>query len=241
MPQALKLLATSFTKDVFFATVPPMAARHVLPKLPGNSPFTSAIVERQVIFIHVPKAAGSSVKTALYGNSAGGHRRIAEFYAYDPDRAAAFFKFGFVRNPWSRLLSAYSYLTQGKGTSGRDRRFTRDFLSGHDNFASFVEALEEPRYRRVIQSYDHFRPQVHWLCRPRRRQHAMDFLGRFETLATDLTELEALLSLKLQSGEHLRSSNHEDYREAYSIRTRSIVEDVYARDIAVFGYRFASA
>lgn len=238
MSQKLKLLAKTFAKDAFYATIPVGLSQYVLPLAPSPSPFTPRILERQVIFIHVPKAAGTSIKTALYGAGGGGHRRIVEYFGHDPVRARIFFKFGFVRNPWSRLLSAYSYLIQKERTTGRDRHFADTFLADKDDFTAFVQALDDPRYRRLIQCYDHFQPQTYWVCRPGEQQHSLDFLGRFETLASDLVELNDTFALGMDTGPHLRGSEHGDYRDAYTGRTRRIVEEVYARDIAAFEYEF---
>lgn len=238
MSHALKLLAKTYAKNTFYAAIPTQVSRHLLPILPGQSPFTPRILQRRAIFIHVPKAAGTSVKISLYGAEEGGHRRIAEYFGYDPALARSFFKFGFVRNPWARLLSAYSYLLQGTGTTSRDRRFTTAFLADKGDFTAFVKALEDKRYRRIVQCYDHFQPQVYWVCEPGKQRHALDFLGRYESLASDLAELNERFSLGLETGPRLRGSVHGDYRDAYIGTTRSIVEDIYSRDIVAFGYRF---
>ncbi len=117
-------------KDLFYDLAPPVLSNLLLPRLlPGASPFKPGILETGVIFIHVPKAAGSSIKTEIYGKPQFGHRRIAEFYAYDRARTAAFFKFAFVRNPWDRMLSAFTYLRQDKGNSGRDRQIVADLYA----------------------------------------------------------------------------------------------------------------
>lgn len=236
--QTLKLISKTFAKDTFYATVPTRLACHMLPVLPGRSPFTPRVLKKQVIFIHVPKAAGTSIKTKLYGKIEGGHRRIVEYYGYDPVRTRAFFKFGFVRNPWSRLLSAYSYLTQKKQSTSRDQKFTDAFLSDKRDFTDFVKALEDVRYRRIVQCYDHFQLQAYWICRPGEHKHSLNFLGRFETLSADIEELNEKKSLDLQVGPPMRKSSHGDYRDSYTDKTRRIVEDVYAKDILIFGYSF---
>ena len=213
-------------KDWAYDHVPlGLVGRIVSVVAPGSSPFEAEIVRRNAIFVHVPKAAGTSIKTELYGRPQYGHRRIAEFYAYDPDRAARYFKFGFVRNPWDRLLSAHSYLMSGKGTSGRDNLFAKTFLKPVGTFEEFVLRLETPAYRQAIMSYDHFRSQAWWVCLPGDSEHALDLLGRFEAM-----EASALV--------RSRSSQHSDYRDAYSERMKSIVRDVYQADIALFDYRF---
>lgn len=65
--------------------------------------------------VHVPKAGGTSVSTAVYG------RNVSQHYAYsdlasDPE-IAALPSFSVVRNPYWRFLSAYNYLRAGGQTA----------------------------------------------------------------------------------------------------------------------------
>jgi hypothetical protein len=229
-------------KDFAYDRLPLPLVGAVLRRTAGeSSPFIPAVEKAQAIFIHVPKAAGSSIKTKLYGQPQGGHRRISEYYAFDPVRAAAFFKFAFVRNPWDRLVSAYAYLTEGletRSTSGRDRRFAETTLLHAGDFTAFVLALENRRYRRQVMEYDHFRTQSDWVCLPGQREHAMDFVGRFERMEEGMEEVCVHLGLPQVALTRERTSTHAPYREAYTGRTRTIAAEVYAEDAARFGYAF---
>ncbi|WP_158272382.1 sulfotransferase family 2 domain-containing protein [Rhodovulum kholense] len=209
-----------------------------MPAMPSASPFIPAILEARLIFVHVPKVAGTSVKTEFYGKPGGGHRRIIEFAAHDPERTDAFFKFSFVRNPWDRLLSAHAYLTDGSKATGRDRRFANEVLALHPGFENFVLALEDPGFRRRVMAYDHFRTQAYWLCMPGARDHAMDFLGRFERFDEDMEALRHRLDRASRPAGRTRPSKHPPYRDAYSVRMRDIAGDIYARDVTLFGYAF---
>lgn len=88
--------------------------------------------------MHVPKAAGISVATTLYGNMAGSHTPLSRdelvFSRRDFER---YFKFTFVRNPWDRLYSAYTFLKNG-GRNQSDEAWTRSNLGGFSDFESFV-------------------------------------------------------------------------------------------------------
>ena len=75
--------------------------------------------KHKCIFIHVPKAAGSSVETSEIfedqriktGEYVGGHTTALEYRETYPGKFKNYFKFAFVRNPYSRLVSAFSYLS----------------------------------------------------------------------------------------------------------------------------------
>jgi hypothetical protein len=227
------------TKDMIYHTLPMGLLQQVLPRFAAaKSPFLPQIVAQGVIFIHVPKAAGSSLKTELYGKPLGGHRRIAEYVAYDGLRTQSFFKCSFVRNPWDRLLSAYSYLKNRTATSHRDRKFAETYLDQTADVNDFVLALGNRQYRNSVMLYDLFRPQCHWICMPGETRHAMDFIGRFETMHDDLVIMREKLGLQQQPLVQTRKSLHQPYQEVYIDRTRQIVGDIYAQDIELLGYSF---
>jgi hypothetical protein len=226
-------------KNLFFRIVPPSFVKMIRGKggtIP--SPFEEGILRNQAIFIHVPKAAGSSIIIQLYGKSMYGHRRIGEFYADDPEKAAAFFKFSFVRNPWDRMLSAFSYLHQENGSTVYDRDFSRKFLKPHADFNAFMLALEDLDYRAAVMKYIHFRPQARWICLPGEKTHAMDFLGRFETMEQDLAIVRERLGREAKPLAQVRPSKHLPYRDAYTDKTRRLIEEIYAEDIALLNYAF---
>jgi hypothetical protein len=204
----------------------------------GRSPFAPEILKAEAIFIHIPKTAGSSVKTALYGAPKFGHIPISAFYKHDPARAAAFFKFCFVRNPWDRFASAHAYLTQKQGTSSADDHFTDRHLSRFGDFADFVRALEDETAAAPIMRYVHFRPQSWFVRLDGVEGHAMDFVGRYERLGEDMATVRARLSLPEGPMTRVRPSKRGDYRTLYDERTQAIVGRLYAEDVALFDYEF---
>ena len=65
----------------------------------------------------------------------------------------------------------------------------------------------------------------------------MDEIGHFETLAEDFNRISAKLGLAV-SLPHRNQSSNKDYRDYYNARTRTIIEEAFARDIELFGYRY---
>ncbi|MBL3594272.1 sulfotransferase family 2 domain-containing protein [Rhodovulum sulfidophilum] len=205
---------------------------------PHADPWQPQVLDCRAIFIHVPKTAGSTIKAELYGKPMEGHRRISEFQDFDPKRTAETFKFCFVRNPWDRALSAFSYLKQGKGVSRVDREFTAVHLDEIDNFAAFLAALERPAYRREVMRFIHFRPQIWWTRLPGAAGHSMDFVGRFERVEADMQIVRDRLGLPEQPLGNARSSSHGRYTEAYNSAERDLIAELYAEDVRIFGYAF---
>jgi hypothetical protein len=194
------------------------------------------------LFTHVPKTAGKSVLAAFglpmlgadYDGSLVhieqpyGHRALKE---YAGTVAFGYFKFAFVRNPWDRLVSAFSYLNAG-GCNSFDADFRAKNLERYNgDFLRFVDDLE-----RLI-AHQHFRPQSHWVCNDN-GQLLVDFVGRFESMETDFGHVAERLGLARTNLPELNSSVHAAYTTYYDFARRDRVASLYEEDIVRFGYDF---
>jgi len=196
--------------------------------------------ELKCIFVHVPKVAGVSICRSLFGNLAGGHLTIALYrIVFSKDEFDGYFKFAFVRNPWDRLLSAYTFLAQG-GMNRSDRAWAEENLTRYGDFEEFVSRWVS---RDTVETSLHFLPQHRFLCLPFSRTVAVNFVGSYENLDRDFAYVRERLGLS--SGVGLPHHNktpapaaRSDYRDHYTAATRRIVEDVYREDIELFGYSF---
>ena len=192
--------------------------------------------DNRCIFVHIPKAAGISVGTGLFGGATGNHLSVLEYQMiFNEGDFEQFFKFTFVRNPWDRAVSAYFFLKKGGRNQG-DLLWSQHHLSEYRDFDAFVKGwLTEKN----VHSGRHFRPQYSYLCLPGKSDPVVDFIGRYETLGTDYEIIRA----KLGVGTALNSINvtegkQKDYRDYYSDETKEIVANVYRKDIELFGYDF---
>ena len=68
----------------------------------------------------------------------------------------------------------------------------------------------------------------------------VDYIGRFERLQADFAAAAARLGLQGVAIPHINRSIHPSYTQYYSGELRDFVGEMYARDIAAFGYRFES-
>ncbi len=202
------------------------------PDTPSLKPF----IEHKCVFIHVPKAAGISVGTGLFGHVTGFHRSIAGYQTILSQREfETFFKFTFVRNPWDRLVSAYFFLKQG-GIGHADRRWAAQHLTPYQSFDAFVRVWVD---RENVRSWVHFRPQHLYLCLPGERAPAVDFIGFYENLADDYETIRSRLAIGLPLKQsNVTHSKGRDYRAYYTKETKDIVADAYREDIELFGYDF---
>lgn len=188
--------------------------------------------EREVIFVHITKSAGTSVALSLFG-ALPYHYTAWQYRVIFGNRLFnRYFKFTFVRNPWDRLYSAYNYLKNG-GWDENDRQWANERWAGIANFDQFVLEWLTPER---LNSHLHLRPQ-HYFLLDSSDNVLVDYLGYFETINDDFDSI----AKKVNPGAtlaHTNASPRGSYREAYNQQTKEKVAELYQRDIALFGYRF---
>jgi hypothetical protein len=212
-----------------------LALRSRIADLRGRGVYSQFADQSKCIFIHIPKAAGTSVALTLFGQPSR-HVSWTEYYQASPRKFRKYFKFSFVRNPWDRLVSSYFFLKSG-GMNGTDANWAGTVLKPYDDFGSFIRGWLTSEN---VASGVHFRPQHEFICAPDGKM-MMDFLGRMENLDYDFAQVARRLGCK----ETLKKVNVGDqqrhYSSFYDADTREIVRRVYERDIDFFGYRFEAA
>lgn len=197
----------------------------------------SGFLQTDSLFVHIPKAAGTSVTHSLYGNRAAGHIAMRNFQEFiRPSALARMYTFTFVRNPWDRIFSAYTFLKAG-GWPEWDADYVGQFLNSCDSFEQFVmEILPRSDARRHI----HFHTMSSFMTGLEGEWYPFDFVGRFERFADDFDHVRRRVNPAAQV-EHRnptkRSESH-GYREAYSQAMIDIVGEIYSEDITALGYSF---
>ena len=183
------------------------------------------------IFVHVPKAAGISLATALFGHLGGGHRTVREYrriFGWDFDR---YFVFTVVRNPFSRLVSAWRFMRGELPIFRLNRHYRDTVLARYDGFGDFVRSeLETAAAERVA-----FRPQTHFLCADGRLD--VDYVGKVETLQRDFERIRDELDVDASLSHRNRSPGPRRPVESwFTDQTADIARSVYERDFDVLGY-----
>jgi len=161
------------------------------------------------------------------------HYRLKD-YAESNDYNSSYFKFCFVRNPWSKLVSEFFYKKNGtKIWPGPDPRLIN---CKNINFSSFVRALNLIDFSsKTHWESAHLIPQVDFI---KTKDSKIDFVGRFENLQEDFNTVCRKIGIAEQQLPYKNKSNHKHYTEYYDNETREIVAEKYARDIEYFGYEF---
>lgn len=198
-----------------------------------SSPYLDRNDRHESIFVHVPRTGGTSIANALFEDGDRGHAPLYAYRAFDAERYRAYFKFAFVRNPYSRFVSSFHQVRDG-AHNPKVQRWAEHYLSDITGFGEFVERMgNNSLFRRVVLALDHFRPQ--WEFVTVGGNVEVDFLGKFERIEEYFRkvreELEISASLPKKN-----TSSHGHYTNHYTEGSRRIVKRIYTRDFRVLGY-----
>lgn len=198
-------------------------------------PIPKHVRDCDLLFIHVPKNAGTTIAVQLYGSQVA-HRPASYFYDSDRDWFLSRKRFAVVRNPWDRAVSAYEFIRRAeKGLVVADPKVLR-IVRRCETFEKFVtESLVNDT---IVQRDPAFLPQHHFLY-DNLGKCLVENIFRYE----DLSSLEAWLGVCgvpfAMSHSLNRSEGRGDYRSYYAKSNLiEIVGRFYADDIARFNYQF---
>ena len=178
-------------------------------------------VQHNVLFIHVPRTAGTSMEKQKFLGG-GGHETIRDYQNINN-----VFKFAFVRNPWDRFVSGY-FCHDSIGNFGVDR-------NGFNEYIKFC-ATDYPGSFPMHSVYAmHFLPMYHFLLN-KQIKLGVDFVGRFESLQKDWAYVCNVLGVSADLA-HYRKVDREHYKYYYLPETWNYIEQLYWQDITLFGYQ----
>jgi len=211
--------------------------------------------ERRYIFVETPKVACSAIKRVLQTDARAGvaptgdvHDRDASPLPRAMDDIAAFralcedpatFRFCFVRNPYSRILSCYLDKFVANEWE-RDRLAPKLGLSpdAPPSFRDFLRAVEgQPEHARDI----HWASQV-FLLRPNRFRYS--FVGRFELFDAQFAKVCRHLGLSYapSSVDKAHATSAGDMlRDYFGAEEVDLLKAIYADDFRFFGYGWSPA
>jgi chondroitin 4-sulfotransferase 11 len=176
------------------------------------------------VFVHIPKTSGTSIKNTLGGFSTnlGYHERPKQIKRIAPKEWEEYFKFTFVRNPYDRLYSIYSYYKMGQRVTLVDPSILPDTFEG------FVLDLDT-NLTKLGLNYN----QLDFL------EEDVDYVGKYETLQESFDEICGKLGVEGKQLNHDRKSNRKNnYKDVYTEEMIKITSEYFKRDIETFNYTF---
>lgn len=220
-------------RHLLLAAAPDFQQRRIERMMEAPVAMPAHFDKHQCLYFAVPKAAGHSVNQGLFGADTVEHVPAEWYQRIEPDKFERYFKFTFVRNPWDRAVSAYSFLRQGGSPYREDDRQWQNFVN---RFASFDEFVCEWMNRENLLRHYAFTPQYRFL-QDRFGMMNVDFVGRFESLQEDFATVAAKLG-RDSSLPHLNKSRDKPYQHFYTERSQALIADLYREDIERFDYQF---
>lgn len=196
-----------------------------------------AYFTESLLFIHIPKNAGTSVtfflsqKTKLTGYKQGSeHIRYNDLIKKLP-KLKKLKSFCIVKNPFDRLTSIYRF-------TKRPFKLSKWFKSDYEKIQKKISTFES--FLEFIEDYtlqDKFHPMLTW-----RNQHewaeGVDHIFKFEKLH----EVQLFLNNQGIEGKltkmNISNDNNIGYRQYYTQRTKKKIENIFKEDLNKFNYQF---
>ena len=188
---------------------------------------------KKILFIHIPKTAGSSITKILQKNNLDNWKREKILNHHDPlfliernNDLSNTFKFSIVRNPYKRAFSHYKHIVQTRNVvmtfydylmyvrlNGNIRLYDSKYAS------SFIERLPLLSYTQSFYLHDTI------------GNFSIDKIYRME----QFDEIEKDFGLKLPK-ENVGAYSHTEYLNNYDLRIKSLVKYIYSYDFDLFNY-----
>ena len=201
----------------------------------------------EFIFVHIRKTAGSSIRDTLLPISIDQNKNIKSkltsrilktetnyqnfaFRQHSPMLEAKkiipealfkkYFKFAFVRNPYTRLVSEYEFIKR-RPNHGRHKKVSKM------NFHQYI----------TYQSKRFDAHQINMLS-DKKGILQTDFIGRFENLQEDWNIVCEKLGINNIELSHRKKASKVNYDDYYDKKNIELVEQLWKRDLEVFEYSY---
>ncbi|WP_068077200.1 sulfotransferase family 2 domain-containing protein [Novosphingobium lentum] len=222
--------------DLFRQSVVKITPEHILQKIRARRR-SSLFINKGVVFVHVPRTAGTSICDDIFGRFIG-HFGLADFQAVASKEAWHLPRFTIARNPWDRAVSAWHFAKVGKIRNSRNTvkvlNPARYAVPAFDRFDTFV--LEWLARQNLSRADGIFRPQFEYML-DMNGELSFDHIGRLENLDLTSDWLSATLARPIKFSWQNRT-DRTDYQSYYTPELRDEIGRIYARDIALLDYSF---
>ncbi len=184
-----------------------------------------------IVFVHIPKSAGTSVCNSLYGSRVG-HFTLDELnQATDFSRVSDMPKISVVRDPAKRLYSSYKYAKNGGGSDGS---ISPNPAYESQQFRSFSSFLSEWLAFQELHKLDRiFWPQSSFLSTD---NSALDFVGKVEEMELAEEWLRDNYNADMEIPHLNRGQEIPANSSGISAENMRIIKGIYKMDYSRFKY-----
>jgi len=182
--------------------------------------------DEKYVWFKVPKVGSSTIIYHLVGGDESWDQGFIHSFTqrikYKENQFKGYFKFAFVRNPWDRVVSAYS-----KALGEHCPLYRECYGKGFDYFVDYIDRQEFSEMDRHIMPQSLLFPVAE-----------MDFVGRLENFSEDLNYVLDRIGIQHVGIVQRNARPRSHYSEYYTERTRDIIARKYRLDIENFDYVF---
>lgn len=230
--------------------------------------------KHNTVFVHIPKCAGTSIentlkavsssydytdnelllvknKNPLLGPPSLHHLSAREYLNrkhLSSEQWSKAYKFSLVRNPYSRLVSAYNY----RGLSIRARILGKKSWTFEEFVLKFFPKFFDENYIYGHDNWTHVKPMWHFTHDKSASYCLLDKLVKLENLQVDLLAVQKEIHLPIFDDlQHTNKSSIRDplsgnvlsdskvkfhWSDYYTPKTKEFVKIFYSKDFEIFDY-----
>ena len=178
--------------------------------------FTYIDEEKKLAYFDVPKSASTTIRNFFFNKNPLDYRKK---YHGSLD---SHFKFSFVRNPWSRMVSNWKMFTTQPKRIYQLKSITSSNLNRFEDFLYFTTKVKNH----------------HWLPQTLFIPQEVDFIGKIESFNEDIKNIFEYVQKPYKKLEKRNKTFESDFRKYYSNQTKDLVAEIYKEDIKRFKYNF---
>jgi hypothetical protein len=199
---------------------------------------------KKFLFISIPKNATTAMRHRLCRwsdvKAVGGRKsyfyhhvtgnKMEEYFNQEGLAWNEYYRFAFVRNPFSRIVSQYFYTLKcadDKEIQLCAPGYYKDCLKVKEGTQSFKDFLTKSAFQGM-----HEPSQLKWITED------FNFIGKVENLPDDYKHACQEIGIPYQALPTQNTTKHKHYSEYYDEETIGMVAKKYHSDIIRFGYKF---
>ena len=195
--------------------------------------------EKKVLFFNNPKVACTSIMASMFNcldvpdrdSMVQKHLFGTKYVIHKlPKNLDEYYKFGFVRNPFARLVSFW------------ENRYENNILKNNamnnlEGYLKYANSFEDLVYK--ISKIPSFMFEPHFALQYpnfyRNKKCIVDFIGKFETIEEDYKPIQEKFNF-VPLPHFNKTEKTKKWQDYYTLKTVKLVYKIYKQDIMLFNY-----
>ena len=162
------------------------------------------------------------------------HATAKHLKNFDKKSWNKYFKFTFVRNPYTHAISCWMW-DEEKWSITNSKRIENKEKLKKEGFIKYLKNLKKKIQKQ--SSYFKIPGNKIYLIDDK---ISVDFIGRFENLNKDIIKVQKILKLPKEkfSLKHNKQNTKKNYLKYYSKESKKLVEEIWKKEFELFNYKF---